>query len=42
MERFQLKPTIFFGPDALAALEGLAGRRVMVVNECCCIGEVFL
>ena len=24
MERFQLKPTIFFGPDALAALEGLA------------------
>ena len=24
MERFQLKPTIFFGSDALAALEGLA------------------
>ena len=23
MERFQLKPTIFFGSDALAALEGL-------------------
>ena len=27
MERFQLKPTIFFGSDALAALEGLAGRE---------------
>ena len=24
MEQFQLKPTIFFGSDALAALEGLA------------------
>lgn len=33
MERFQLKPTIFFGPDALAALEGLAGRRVMVITD---------
>ena len=33
MERFQLKPTIFFGSDALAALEGLAGRRVMVITD---------
>lgn len=33
MEQFQLKPTIFFGPDALAALEGLAGRRVMVITD---------
>ena len=33
MEQFQLKPTIFFGSDALAALEGLAGRRVMVITD---------
>ena len=33
MEQFQLKPTIFFGSDALAAREGLAGRRVMVITD---------
>ena len=33
MERFPLKPSIFFGSDALAALEGLAGRRVMVITD---------
>ena len=33
MERFQLKPTIYFGPDALAALDALAGKRVMVITD---------
>lgn len=33
MEQFALKPTIYFGPDALSALEALSGRRVMVVTD---------
>lgn len=33
MERFQLKPTIYFGPDALSALDELAGKRVMIVTD---------
>ena len=33
MERFQLKTAISFGNDALAALEELAGQRVMVITD---------
>ena len=33
MEQFLLKPTIYFGENALSALEGLAGKRVMVVTD---------
>ena len=33
MEVFKLKTAISFGPDALAALEELAGQRVMVVTD---------
>ena len=33
MERFRLKTAISFGADALAALEELAGQRVMVVTD---------
>lgn len=33
MERFKLKTAISFGADALAALEGLDGQRVMVVTD---------
>ena len=33
MERFKLKTAISFGTDALAALEELAGGRVMVVTD---------
>ena len=33
MERFRLKTAISFGTDALAALEELAGQRVMVVTD---------
>lgn len=33
MEQFILKPTIYFGPDALSALEALAGKRVMAVTD---------
>ena len=33
METFCLKPTIYFGADALGALEQLAGKRVLVVTD---------
>lgn len=33
MEQFALKPSLYFGPGALEALEALAGRRVMVVTD---------
>ncbi len=33
MEQFQLKTAISFGSDALAALEELAGQRVMVITD---------
>ena len=33
METFCLKPTIYFGADALSALERLAGKRVLVVTD---------
>lgn len=32
METFSLKPTIYFGPDALSALEGLSGRVLIVTD----------
>lgn len=33
METFCLKPRIYFGSDALGALEALAGKRVLVVTD---------
>ncbi len=33
MEKFALRPTIYFGENALAALEALAGKRVLVVTD---------
>lgn len=42
MERFQLKPTVYFGPDALSALEGLAGRRVLIVTDAFLAGSGLL
>lgn len=33
METFALKPVVYFGADALAALEALAGLRVLVVTD---------
>lgn len=33
METFTLKPTLYFGPDALSALKELAGRRVLIVTD---------
>lgn len=33
MEQFALKPTIYFGEHSLAALESLAGKRVMVITD---------
>lgn len=33
METFTLKPNLFFGADALGALETLGGRRVLVVTD---------
>lgn len=33
MELFAIRPEIRFGPDALAALEELAGRRVLIVTD---------
>ena len=33
MELFAIRPEIKFGPDALAALEELAGRRVLIVTD---------
>ena len=42
MERFHLKPTIYFGPDALSALEELAGRRVLIVTDAFLAGSGLL
>ena len=33
MELFAIRPEIRFGPEALAALEELAGRRVLIVTD---------
>ena len=33
MERFAIRPEIWFGPEALGALERLAGKRVLVVTD---------
>ena len=33
MERFAIRPEIWFGPGALAALERLAGKRVLLVTD---------
>lgn len=33
METFTLKPTLYFGPDALDALRALAGQRVLIVTD---------
>ena len=33
MEQFNLKTAVSFGPDALTALEELAGQRVMVITD---------
>lgn len=33
METFTLKPTLYFGADALDALTALAGRRVLIVTD---------
>lgn len=33
MERFSLRPKLYFGPDALGALKELAGKRVLVVTD---------
>ena len=33
MERFSIRPEIFFGPGSLAALEQLAGKRVLLVTD---------
>ena len=33
METFELKPKIYFGPDALGALEVLGGQRVLIVTD---------
>ena len=33
MEQFAVKPVLYFGPDALAALERLSGRRVLIVTD---------
>ena len=33
METFTVKPKLFFGADALTALRGLAGKRVLVVTD---------
>ena len=33
MERFAIKPTIYFGEGALVALEGLPGERVLVITD---------
>lgn len=33
MEQFALKPTLYYGPDALSALEALDGKRVLLVTD---------
>ena len=33
MERFSIRPELFFGPGSLAALERLAGKRVLLVTD---------
>jgi 1-propanol dehydrogenase len=33
MEQFSIKPTVCFGEDALAALDHLAGKRVLIVTD---------
>ena len=33
MEQFALKPSLYFGPDALGVLEQLSGRKVLVVTD---------
>ena len=33
METFALRPAIYFGDDALSALEALAGKRVLIVTD---------
>ena len=33
MERFQIKPAVYFGTGALAALEELEGKRVLIVTD---------
>ena len=33
MHRFQLTTTLYYGPDALSALNELAGRRVLLVTD---------
>lgn len=33
MEIFAIKPTVYFGADAMNALQKLAGRRIMVVTD---------
>lgn len=33
MEIFHIKPTLYFGPDALDALRALAGQRVLIVTD---------
>lgn len=33
METFTLKPTLYFGPDALDSLKKLAGQRVLIVTD---------
>lgn len=42
MERFHLKPTVYFGPDALSALKELAGRRVLIVTDAFLAGSGLL
>lgn len=42
MERFEVKPTVYFGPDALSALEELAGKRVLIVTDAFLAGSGLL
>ena len=33
MRQFMLRPAVYFGENALSALEALAGKRVMIVTD---------
>ena len=34
METFWIKPKLYFGPEPMAALDRLAGKRVLIVTDC--------